>query len=156
PIFGGMNPSQHAIPLLLIFTIVLLLFCACLRTVAQGPNSSQTSLPSDDRIQSPGWWPTKGKAPRANYVGTSECAKCHEKQALTYINMAMSQASAPAAYSQMLLGRNSISADRPPHHYEIKRANGILTYSVMREGQSLSEPLQWAFGLGHKGQTYIY
>jgi Cytochrome c554 and c-prime len=128
----------------------------CLSLAAQGPRSSQVSLPSDDRAQSPSWWPTKGTATRSTYVGTAECAKCHEKQALTYIRMAMSQAAAPAAYSQMLLGRNSVSAERPPHRYEITRGNGSLTYSVTRDDNSLAEPLQWAFGLGHKGQTYIY
>jgi hypothetical protein len=120
------NPSPP------ILGILLALLCLCLSIAAQGPKSSQTSLPSDDRVQSPGWWPTKGTAVRASHVGTAECAKCHEKQAQTYIQMAMSQASAPAAYSQMLFGRDSVSADRPPDHYEIKRENGSLTYSVTR------------------------
>jgi hypothetical protein len=123
---------------------------------ARSPRSSQVSLPSDDHVQSPGWWPTKGTTTRANFVSTAECAKCHEKQALSYIRMAMSQASAPAAYSQMLQGRTSVSTDLPPYHYEITRDHGILTYSVKRDNNTLAEPLQWAFGLGHKGQTYIY
>ena len=142
-------PTPSLISLLLVVTF-------CLTTSAQAPSSSQISLPSDDRVQSPGWWPTKGTAARTSYVGTAECAKCHEKQALSYIQMAMSQAAAPAAYSQMLLGRNLVSADRPPYSYEIARANGTLSYSVKRDNASLSEPLQWTFGLGHKGQTYIY
>jgi hypothetical protein len=149
---------RHRLPLRVRPALGLLLVTSllCVALAGQGPRSSQVSLPSDDRAQSPGWWPTKATAPRASYVGTAECAKCHEKQALSYIQMAMSQASTPAAYSQILLGRNSIAADRPPYNYEIARHNGTLIYSVTHGEDSLAEPLQWAFGLGHKGQTYIY
>ena len=132
----------------------LLLFS--MRTGAQSPTPSEISMGTDDLVQSRGWWPTKGSAPRAAFAGTAECARCHEKQALTYINTPMAQASAPAAYSQILQGHDSLSAQLPPYRYELSRTSATVDYSVTDGSASLSTTVAWAFGLGHKGQTYLY
>jgi nitrate/TMAO reductase-like tetraheme cytochrome c subunit len=113
-------------------------------------------MATDDRVQAPGWWPTKSAPLRSTFVGTSECAKCHEKQALTYINTPMAQASAPTPYSQILHLTEHMSAQRPPYRYELVRSASSVDYSVAEGSDSLSTTLNWAFGLGHKGQTYIY
>src|SRR5262249_5851206 len=34
-----------------------------------------------DRVQSAGFWPTKGAAPRADYLGPAACARCHAAHA---------------------------------------------------------------------------
>jgi hypothetical protein len=49
-----------------------------------GPHTkSSLPLSTEEHVQSPGWWPTKGTAARADFVGTAECAKCHEQIAAT-------------------------------------------------------------------------
>jgi hypothetical protein len=127
-----------------------------LRTGAQSLAREGVSLTTEDRLQAPGGWPTKGTARRTDFVGTAECAKCHEKLALTYITTPMAQASAPAAYSQVLQFHGQLSAQLVPYHYELARDAATVNYSVTDGSSSLSAVLVWAFGLGQKGQTYIY
>lgn len=123
---------------------------------AQSQAQSEISITTDDRVQAPGWWPTKSAAARSDFVGTATCAKCHEKQATTYIATPMAQASAPATYSQILQGADPFIAERPPYRYELARTNGVVNYSVTDGIHSLSTAVFWAFGLGRKGQTYVY
>jgi hypothetical protein len=123
---------------------------------AQSPAQSEISITTDDRLQSPGWWPTKGTAARSDFVGTAQCAKCHEKQATTHNTTPMAQASAPATYSQILQAADPFVAERPPYSYELSRTAGVVNYSVTDGSHSVSTAVFWAFGLGHKGQTYVY
>jgi hypothetical protein len=123
---------------------------------AQSPARSEISVTTDDHVQSPGWWPTKGTAARSDFVGTAACAKCHEKQATTYIATPMAQASAPATYSQILQAEDPFVAERPPYRYELSRTTGAVNYTVTDGPHSLSTAVFWAFGLGRKGQTYVY
>src|SRR5437763_10719295 len=44
-----------------------------------------------DRIQLPGWWPTKGTAPRSDFVGAEACAACHPAQAAGQATTAMAR-----------------------------------------------------------------
>jgi hypothetical protein len=141
-----------------LFVVVMLAAALSLgpRMPAQSPTPSKISLTTEDRVQAPGWWPTKGTAPLDDFVGTAECAKCHEKIALTYIHTPMAQASAPAAYSQVLRSHDSLSAEHPPYRYELARDSATVNFSVTDGSASLSTAVLWAFGLGHKGQTYLY
>jgi hypothetical protein len=144
-----------------VFCWSLLPLLAALPVVAIGlaPQlSAPTGIPltTEDRLQAPGWWPTKGTALRADFAGTAECAKCHEKLALGYITTPMAQASAPAVYSQALQSHDQLSAQLAPYHYELARDAAAVNYSVTDGSNSLNAVLVWAFGLGQKGQTYLY
>jgi hypothetical protein len=46
-------------------------------SLAQNSAPSGISLPTELRVKSPGWWPTKGDASRDAYVGAAACVKCH-------------------------------------------------------------------------------
>src|ERR1017187_1694884 len=46
---------------------------------AQGPLENGISQTTADRLEKPGWWPTKGDPPRSQYSGSSACAGCHQK-----------------------------------------------------------------------------
>jgi Cytochrome c554 and c-prime len=136
-------------------------FCAHL-AANSSPNSSATStrskvsLSTEDHVDSPGWWPTKSAASRANFVGTAECAKCHTQIASTQAMTPMAQAAAPAANSEILKSHSDLTEQRAAYHYELSTSQQAVNFSVTDGAQSLSAPIEWAFGLGHKGQTYIY
>jgi hypothetical protein len=137
---------------------------------APGPNSaapttsthaphapaSKVSLSTDDRTHSPGWWPTKTTAARADFVGTAECSKCHEQIASTQRATPMAQASTPAANSAILRAHSDLTDQRAAFHYELSTTPTAVNFSVTDGADSLSAPVAWAFGLGHKGQTYLY
>jgi hypothetical protein len=135
-------------------------FCAHL--AANSPKSStastrsRVSLSTEDHVESPGWWPTKSAASLSKFVGTAECAKCHTQIASTQATTPMAQAAAPAASSEILKSHSDLTEQRAEYHYELSTSRQTVNFSVTDGAQSLSAPIAWAFGLGHKGQTYIY
>jgi hypothetical protein len=104
----------------------------------------------------PNWWPTKGSVIRADFVGTSECAKCHEEIAARQVATPMAHASAPAGESEVLQTHRELSAQMGAYRYELSTGGTTVNYSVTDGTDSLTDTVAWAFGLGHKGQTYIY
>ena len=40
-----------------------------------GRPAGAQGMATADRLQAPGWWPTKGTAPRADYVGAATCVR---------------------------------------------------------------------------------
>ncbi len=151
-----MTYRRHRVLCFMFVSLLTVFLILSVQIGAQSPAPSEISMATDDRVQSPGWWPTKGTAPRSDFVGTAECAKCHEKQAIAYITTPMAQTSAPAAYSQILQARDPLTALFAPYRYELSRDAATVTYSVTDGSNSRSTNIFWAFGLGHKGQTYVY
>jgi hypothetical protein len=121
-------------------------------------SSSETnvSLATEDHIESPGWWPTKSAASLDKFVGTAECAKCHSQIAASQAATPMAQAATPAANSEILQSHADLTEQRAAYHYELSTSRNAVNFSVSDGAQSLSANIAWAFGLGHKGQTYIY
>jgi len=115
-------------------------------------------MPTEARVQSPGWWPTKGDASRDSYVGTATCARCHASKAATQQKHAMAHAAVRAADSEILRQHDSLSFRLGPYREEIvtKGDKSVLTVTTGEGTPSLSTDLLWAFGVGHMGQTYVY
>jgi hypothetical protein len=128
----------------------------CIRIGADSSTSSKVSLPTREHIDSSGWWPTKGSAARTDFVGAAECAKCHEQIAATQLTTPMALASTPAVNSEILRAHSDLSAQLAAYHYELSANREAVKFSITDGANSLSATVGWAFGLGHKGQTYIY
>jgi Cytochrome c554 and c-prime len=132
---------------------------ACLiwsQTVAQAPATERIPMATQDRLRSWGWWPTKGSAAHEEFVGPAECAKCHSKEAGSWAKTPMAHASVRPDDSEILRGQEGWTLRLAPFSYEIKRAGQKMVYSVSDASNTSRQPLLWAFGLGRKGQTYIY
>jgi hypothetical protein len=127
-----------------------------LRIAAQSPTRSEISQVTDDRLPSPGWWPTKGASSRQDFVGTAECAKCHSAEAATQLDTPMAHASRPAASAEILRSHERLTKEIFPYRYEVLRTEAGSSYTVSDANSSISEQLAWAFGMAHKGQTYVY
>ena len=125
-------------------------------TWAQAPGLPGVALATDDRLQYPGWWPTKGMAARSDYVGPTACAGCHAAKGATQKDTPMARASARAANSDALRAHDRLTFEVAPFTYQIARAETGPVYSVTDGTHSISEPLLWAFGLGESGETYIF
>jgi len=119
-------------------------------------NAVATSTPTSDRLHQPGWWPTKIDAPRSDYTGTASCTKCHKSIAESYKDMAMSQASELAAVSDVLRKHDDLHFQLGPYKYSLTTTAVKATYSVSDSKQTISHDLEWAFGAGSLGQTYVY
>jgi len=113
-------------------------------------------MATDERLEAHGWWPTKGSTTRQDFVGTGECARCHAKRTVSQLTTPMARASTLAAASDLLRESGNVSLQLGPYAYTISQTAGVSAYSVTDGMSSISEPLVWAFGLGNKGQTYLY
>lgn len=125
-------------------------------TGGQSTPFSGISLPTPVRVQSEGWWPTKGAAAREEYVGAAECARCHGPKAATYKAAAMSQASTRALNSESLRQHDHLAFQQGPFSYQLVTTGGESTLKVSNTTSSLSADLLWAMGAAHMGQTYVY
>jgi hypothetical protein len=113
-------------------------------------------MATDERLEAPGWWPTKASGSRQDFAGTQECARCHARKAAFQLSTAMAQAATPASSSGILREFDHLTLQLGPYSYSIYHGAGGTVYSVSDVTSSISVPLAWAFGLGNKGQTYVY
>lgn len=117
---------------------------------------SGVQMATEDRLQRPGWWPTKGTASRDEFVGPDACEPCHSLKVRTQKRTPMANASAHAVDSEALRSHERLTFRLPPYTYQIVRTENGSIYSVTDGAQTISAPLSWAFGLGESGQTYIF
>jgi hypothetical protein len=68
----------------------------------------------------------------------------------------MGGTSALAAESDILMKHPSLSYTDGPYQLRIERKNGQEIYSASDGQHTLSVPIQWSFGLGDAGQTYVF
>jgi len=119
-------------------------------------NGSQgVPMATDDRVQLPGWWPTKGAAPRGEFLGPQACEPCHASKVHSQTQTPMAHAAARPADSEQSRLHEQLTFRASPYTYEIVRRPDGNIYSVTDGTQTLSVPVGWLFGLGESGQTYI-
>jgi hypothetical protein len=136
--------------------IFLGVFFTLAGTVLSQSRKTEISETTEDRIASATWWPTKNVVDRIQLVGNAECAKCHTDKATTQATTPMAHAGARAADTEILRDHEKLSGELPPYRYEIARDSAGSTYSVSDGAKTISAQLEWAFGIAHTGQTYIY
>jgi Cytochrome c554 and c-prime len=117
---------------------------------------SSAQLATADRLQEPGWWPTKGTASRDEYVGTARCAECHASRAASQQTTFMARTAQRAGEAEPLRDRDLLTFRVGRYRYELSRRDGQRIYTVTDGTRVLSTPLTWAFGVGKVGQTYFF
>jgi hypothetical protein len=154
----GFSPRGRIRPVNLSFLATILTICAVTsRSPAQTAAPVGISLPTDSRVKSPGWWPTKGDASRDAYVGTAACAKCHAAKVESQQANAMSHAATRAPDADVLRQHDHLTFRLGPYREEIVTKAGKTLLTVTTDNAPpISADLLWAFGVGHMGQTYIY
>jgi hypothetical protein len=68
----------------------------------------------------------------------------------------MAHAAMPASEAEILRQHNPLVFRSGPYKFEISETAGQTLYSVSDGTNSLSQPLDWAFGIGEVGQTYVF
>jgi hypothetical protein len=112
-------------------------------------------MATEDRVQLPGWWPTKGTASRDEFIGPDACEACHASKVRTQKHTPMAHAALRPTDSEALRSHDQLTFSLPPYTYQIVRQKDASLYSVTDGKQTISLPLSWAFGLGESGQTYV-
>ncbi len=118
------------------------------------PTTADRQMTSEEHIAKPGWWPRKGDAARADYVGSAVCAECHSTLFKGQQQHAMAHSSSLVPKLKDAL--EPAQLDQGPARYSIGAENNSLVFKARYNEQSFSAPLVWLFGSGHHGQTYLY
>jgi hypothetical protein len=101
------------------------------------------------------WQPTQ--APRgARYVGDRVCATCHASEAATQKLTGMAKALERVSDCAILQRHPDLRIRLGRFTYRIVTRGNRSVYTVTDGTSVFSEPIQWAFGQGQAGQTYVY
>jgi hypothetical protein len=111
-------------------------------------------LATADRLREPGWWPTEGTPARGDYVGAARCASCHDWHAAAQPATAMARTLQRAAESETL--RRQHRFRHGAYSYEIAPRGPEIAYTVGDGTRSLAAVLDWVFGAGNIGQTFVF
>jgi hypothetical protein len=116
----------------------------------------RAQMATADRVQAPGWWPTKGAAARTDYVGATTCAACHRREAATQPATAMARTMTRARSSEPLRANRRLAIKGGQYTYEIVTDDRQSVYTVSDGDRTVSAPLTWAFGVGNVGQSFLF
>ena len=111
---------------------------------------------TQDRLDDPGWWPTKGSYPRDSFVGNANCQRCHAGLFRSQRTTPMANAASPACDSRLLHRQTALALENGPYSYRLLSSDLGAMLSVTNGTETESAPLRWAFGSGELGQTYVY
>jgi hypothetical protein len=125
---------------------------------SEAQTGDMTGVPSttEERLQSPGWWPTKHLPQREEYLGPAACAVCHASEAADQKSTPMAKACAPAGSSKHLQAHPRLTFRQGPYTYVLKRTQTGDIFSVTKGEQSISVALAWVLGEGEVGETPVF
>jgi len=151
--------SRVARHFLAILVLVAIGGLAILRGWAQsassnGPATLAEQLSTEERVNKPGWWPTKGTFPRQEFVGNQACASCHAGIVAEQKESAMARTATRAGNAKWLHA-NDLDYNLGPFNYKTSVAGDVANYTVSDQERSISGPLSWSFGI-RMGQSYFF
>jgi hypothetical protein len=85
-----------------------------------------------------------------------ECATCHRERATTHGRTPMSHALENVESCSILSANPKLTFREGIYSYEILRKGNGSIYTVTDGKNTITAPIEWAFGLGAAGQTYVF
>jgi Cytochrome c554 and c-prime len=141
----------------LAFLMSVAAYALCGQIASQTSASDSLSLATRDRLDDPGWWPTKGNSSRSQYVGVATCSGCHVGLAEVQKTTPMYHAGVRAIDSKILQTHSLLTYEESKYHSTLSRADGDgVTFSVTDGTGAVSQRAAWAFGMGEVGQTFLF
>ena len=140
---------------------LLLLLCwvyavSPLWTRGQSTLVGDVDTATSDRLEDPGWWPTKGSYPRDSFAGSAACQQCHADLFRTQITTPMALAGRRGSDTKIVAEHTRLVLANGPYNYNLQEDGSGPVLSVTDGAASDTTPLNWAFGSGELGQTYLY
>ncbi len=118
--------------------------------------ASSGSMTTRERIASTPWWPTSTAADKHAFVGAQACSKCHAEIYRSQANSQMAHTLGFAAASSVLQQNLAQQFHSGPYTYSVSRQKEQFRVTVRHGAESQSATLQWAFGSGQVGQSYLW
>jgi Zn finger protein HypA/HybF involved in hydrogenase expression len=94
--------------------------------------------------------------PMQSVADSNRCATCHRAESLSHPATAMARALERVADCAILREHPRLTFQDGAYSYTIARDGTRSLYSVSDGTQTLTVPIEWAFGLGGAGQTYVF
>lgn len=134
--------------------LALALFWYPGQLLSQSASQSNSKDPHEALV---GWHPMQTPPAGVRYVGDASCAKCHADKANTHQHSSMAKALERGETNPILRDAKQLEFQTGPYSYQITRRSDQSIYAVKhRDGQSITEPILWAFDHGQMGQTYVF
>ncbi|MES1262438.1 MAG: multiheme c-type cytochrome [Acidobacteriota bacterium] len=89
-------------------------------------------------------------------VSPAACAPCHREETRGFAASAMTRALERAGDSPILRENSPLTAAFENYSYQIARSGSGAAYTVSDGKNTVGLSLEWAFGQGSAGQTYLY
>jgi len=118
--------------------------------------SHELSTATETRLIDPGWWPTKGTAPRDQYVGSETCGRCHQDMVAAQRNTPMAHAVKPATADAFTNMPRLMQFRTGTYDYSVSQTATGAEYATTNGQQSASAALTWVFGDRQFGDTFLY
>jgi hypothetical protein len=84
------------------------------------------------------------------------CAQCHRTETASFAHTGMARALETGKNSAILRTNPTLSAKIGGYSYEIARTGDESIYTVTDGKETVRVPIDWAFGQGAAGQTYVF
>jgi hypothetical protein len=141
---------------MILFLVIVLAFAPW--ASGQSVDDFLHDIPTQERLQQPGWWPTKPLPPKEQtaLAGWQTCARCHASIVNAQRQTGMAHALMAAGASPVLAQHLHDNFRLGSYQYAIDHNNETSELSVSDGSRSLSAKLQWAFGSGEVGQSYSW
>jgi len=133
----------------------LLLVAASLFTLSLSSTGSTTGTVGVS-VQQPfaqRWNPTRVPT-GVNFVGDQACAECHQSKATSQRQTSMGMAMELVEDSVILSANPTLTFQKGNYSFSITRKGKQSFYTVTDGKETISLPIQFAFGQGKAGQTY--
>jgi uncharacterized cysteine cluster protein YcgN (CxxCxxCC family) len=98
----------------------------------------------------------KEAAGRDALAGSQACANCHVREYASQISTSMAHAMEPVAGCSILEQHKILTFREGIYSYRIERQGNESVYTVTDGKSTITVRLQYAFGLGKAGQTYVF
>ena len=112
-----------------------------------------------ERLRGEPWWPRKVSDSAAGHAGSAVCGDCHGAIVAAQRATPMARTLAPAAPSHLAevgAGNGAGEVELGPYRYRLERREDGLGFTVSDGDRTLSAPLEWVFGAGETGYTYVW
>lgn len=133
-------------------TPLVVLVAAALGLLALAPFGVRGQGPTPFAV---GTIPT-AERPGAVYLGPQACAGCHAEKARSYAHASMGHAAERVAECAVLSAKPLLTFESGRYRWRIERRGQESLYTVTDGEATVSHPIQWCFGQGQAGQTWIF
>ncbi len=133
--------------------LVALSFLAIFITTQPFSAKSQSPAPPPTQMPVKEWQPNQ--VPNGKFVGPKVCAECHSAKAKTQMQTHMGRALLSGANNEIFRLHKNLTFRQGKYNYQILSEGDKSTYTVSDGINSVSLPIQYCFGSGEAGQTYV-